>query len=190
MQSRRPVSCFGIATSHDGSSGWDPNSGTQIGSGWDEFKYLFYGGEGIIYAVKPTGELLWYQDLKRDGTNGPNGQTGWAPGSGNQIGVGWDGFDHVFSGDDGVIYAIKPTGELLWYQDVNRNGTNGPRGEAGWDPKSGNQIGFGWRFGLVFGGWRHHLCSSPWRGTPLVSRSEARRDQWCGWLHRLGRWVG
>jgi hypothetical protein len=49
---------------------------------------------GIIYAIKPTGELYWYQDLWRDGTNAPDGSTGWV--GPKQIGVGWD-FSHVFA---------------------------------------------------------------------------------------------
>ena len=69
---------------------WDPNSGSQIGFGWDEFVHVFSGGDGIIYAIKPTGELLWYQDTLRDGTNDPDTEQGWASNSGNQIGIGWE----------------------------------------------------------------------------------------------------
>jgi hypothetical protein len=179
----------------DGTSDWDPNSGAQIGFGWDQFEHVFYGGQGIIYAVKPTGELLWYQDLKRDGTNGAGGQTGWAAGSGNQIGVGWDAFDQVLSGDDGVIYVIKPTGELLWYQDVARNGTNGAGGEAGWDPKSGSQIGFGWRFGLVFGGGSGIIYAIRLGGELLWYRDLKRdgtngADGSTGWDANSGNQIG
>src|SRR5262245_31759608 len=136
----------------DGTSGWHAGSGNQIGVGWDQFKHVFSGGDGIIYAVKPTGELVWYRDLKGDGTNGARAETGWDPKSGSQIGVGWDQFEHIFSGGSGIIYAIRPTGELLWYQDLKRDGTNGAHGESGWHAKSGNQIGIGWRFPLVFSG--------------------------------------
>jgi hypothetical protein len=123
---------------------WDPNSGSQIGIGWDEFVHVFSGGDGVIYAIKPTGELMWYQDTLRNGTNGANAEQGWAANSGSQIGYGWDEFVHVFSGGDGVIYAITPTGELLWYQDTLRDGTNGPDAEQGWAANSGSQIGYGW----------------------------------------------
>jgi len=85
------------------------------------------------------------KDLKRDGTNAPDGSTGWA--GYKQIGAGWN-FSHVFSGGDGVIYAIKPTGELLWYEDLKRDGTNAPDGSTGW--AGYKQIGVGWNFSHVF----------------------------------------
>src|SRR5437899_51528 len=99
------------------------------------FKFVL-SDDQVIYAVKPTGELLWYRydpDLKI-----------WDSNSGRQIGFEWDQFVHVFSGGDGIIYAIRPTGELLWYQDTLQDGTNGANAEQGWDPNSGSQIGFGW----------------------------------------------
>jgi len=43
----------------------------------------------VFYGIKPTGELLWYHDLQRDGTNLPNGTAGWAENSGSQIGTEW-----------------------------------------------------------------------------------------------------
>lgn len=92
----------------------------------------------MIYAIKATGELLWYRDLASNGT------WNWAPHSGNQIGTGWSQFAHVFSGSDGVIYGIKPTGELLWCKDIKRDGTNGAQGETGWAVNSGRQVGTGW----------------------------------------------
>jgi hypothetical protein len=58
-------------------------SASAGGSDWSS------GGGGIIYAVRLGGELLWYRDLKRDGTNGADGSTGWDAGSGSQIGLGW-----------------------------------------------------------------------------------------------------
>lgn len=134
-----------------GTSGWAAGSGNQIGSGWHVFSQVIYGGDGIIYAIRPTGELHWYKDVARNGTNAPNGSTGWAPGSGNQIGAGWNNFRLVFSGGGGVLYAITPAGTLHWYRDAVRNGTNAPNGSTGWAAGSGNQIGIGWQaFTTVF----------------------------------------
>lgn len=110
-------------------TGWAPHSGNQIGIGWGGFQHVFSGGDGVLYAIKATGELLWYRDIKRDGTNGAHAESGWAPHSGNQIGIGWGGLQHAFSGGGGVIYVIKATGELLWYKDLKRDGTNGPNAE-------------------------------------------------------------
>jgi hypothetical protein len=74
-----------------------------------------------IYGVTHAGELLWHRDLRKDGTNGAHGESGWDPRSGNQIGIGWDQFNHVFSGGASdfvgspspraprsLIYGIKP----------------------------------------------------------------------------------
>ncbi len=39
---------------------------------------------GVIYVVKPSGDLLWYKDLAQDGTSR------WAnAGQGVRIGQGW-----------------------------------------------------------------------------------------------------
>ena len=134
-------------------SGWAAGSRNQIGKGWNGFTHVFSGGDGIIYAITPDGGLLWYRDDDRQGNNGPNAERGWAAGSGNKIGKGWNGFTHVFSGGDGIIYAITPDGRLLWYRDEDRQGNNGPNAERGWAAGSGNQIHFGWyRFVHVFAG--------------------------------------
>ncbi len=137
----------------NGERGWAPNSGNQIGFGWSGFEHVVAGGDGIIYAIKETGELIWYKDLLRDGSNGARGESGWAPNNGQQINVGWNGFKHVFSGGGGVIYAIKQTGELLWFQDQARDGSNGANAERGWASNGGSQIGVGWdAFEQVFCG--------------------------------------
>jgi hypothetical protein len=117
----------------DGQPGWAAGSGSQIALGWDTFSQVFSGGGGVLYAIRKTGELLWYRDDLSDGTNGPNGERGWAAGSGSQIANGWDAFSNVFSGGDGVIYAVK-NGQLLWYRDELQDGTNGPNAERGWAP--------------------------------------------------------
>jgi Tachylectin len=56
----------------------------------------------------------------------------------------------TFSGGNGVIFTITPTGDLRWYKDNNYNSTGG----ASWDPHSGATIGFGgWNaYTTVIGG--------------------------------------
>ena len=122
-----------------------PLWGSQIGIDWQQFIHVFAGGHGIIYAVKPTGELIWYRDMLRDGSNDPGGQRGWHVNSGKQIGINWQQFIHVFDGGDGIIYAVKPTGQLIWYRDMLRDGSNDPSGERGWNINSGKQIGTDWQ---------------------------------------------
>ncbi|MEU2507164.1 tachylectin-related carbohydrate-binding protein, partial [Streptomyces sp. NPDC007863] len=80
----------------------------------------------------------------RDGTNR------WTAGAGgNNIGGGWNIYNTVFSGDDGVIYGITPDGLLQWYRhDGWRDGTNRWTAGAG-----GNNIGGGWNiYNTVFSG--------------------------------------
>jgi hypothetical protein len=36
---------------------------------------------------------------------------------------GWDAMDFVFSGGNGIIYAVNHQGELLFYRDQNQDGT-------------------------------------------------------------------
>jgi Neuraminidase-like domain/Tachylectin len=129
----------------NGSSGWNSRSGGRIHQGWQDFKFLISGGDGVIYAVKPTGELLFYKDILRDGSNAPDGSIGWHPNSGKQISYGWQNFKFIFSGENGVIYGVQPSGELLFYKDIARDGSNAPDGSTGWHPKSQNQIGTGWQ---------------------------------------------
>lgn len=131
-----------------------PNWGSQIGIDWQQFVHVLSGGDGIIYAIKPTGELIWYRDMLRDGTNDPGGQRGWHINSGKQIGIDWQQFVHVLGGGEGIIYAVKPTGELIWYRDMLRDGSNDPSGQYGWHVNSGKQIGTDWQqfVNVIYGG--------------------------------------
>ena len=74
-----------------------------MGNGWNNFKQVFSGGDGIIYATQDTeldprtgrqtgGQLLWY---RHDGRG--DGSFKWAEGLGKTVGNGWN-FWHVFSG--------------------------------------------------------------------------------------------
>ena len=105
---------------------------------------LLSGGGGVLYAVQEGGALLWYRDALRDGTNDPNGAAGWDIRSGRPIGAGWADFTTLLSGGDGVIYAVRPDGELLFFQDLLRDGSNATDGSTGWQANSGRQIGTGW----------------------------------------------
>jgi hypothetical protein len=136
----------------DGTFTWAPGPGNRVGNGWN-FWHVFSGGDGVIYAIEHVGldpvtgrrtggRLLWFRhDGRGDGT------FTWAPGSGNQVGSGWGGFKQVFSGGDGVIYAIQDNGDLLWYRHDGRGD-----GSFTWAEGSGTKVGNGWNFWHVFSG--------------------------------------
>jgi hypothetical protein len=109
-----------------------------IGTGW-RFPTLFSGGEGAIFAVSASGDLLYY---RFDGLD--DGARNWGL-QGRKIGTGWR-FPTVFSGGDGTIYAIRQNGELLFYKYLGLTD-----GSATWG-EQGRVIGTGWRFRQVFAG--------------------------------------
>jgi hypothetical protein len=139
---------------------------------------------GSFYLVAATGELRWYRDLARDGSNAQDGSTGWDPRSGAQIGTGWESFARVFSGGDGVVYAITPTGDLLWYKDTHRDGT------IGWAARSGAKIGTGWNvFQQVISGGDGVIYAITPTGD-LLWYKDTHRDGTIGWDRRSGTKIG
>jgi M6 family metalloprotease-like protein len=87
-----------------------------------------------IYVVTRDAELLWYGDTPQNGT------AGWAPGSGNVIGLGWTATTArlVFGGGDGIVYVVDSGGNLKWFKDLNQNGT------PNWAPGSDSVIAQSW----------------------------------------------
>ena len=76
---------------------------SEIGTGWDGFQHIVGGGCGILYAVNADGNLLYFRDRARDGTED------WAyGGAGQQIGTGWGRFASILGGGCGTIYATTP----------------------------------------------------------------------------------
>ena len=102
-----------------------------------------YAGDGVIYAVTTSGNLLFYQDLRQNGTsNGTTGE-GWAPTGSQQVGCGFASFQHLIGAEGGMIYAVDAAGEFLWYKDLARNGTNDAcHGGGYW--AGGGVMGTGW----------------------------------------------
>jgi hypothetical protein len=76
-----------------GSSNWHPNSGSQIGNGWQNFELYFGGfsdtnGPGhVIYLVTESRDLLWYRYEGR-GDADLSGRD-WNANSSNAIGNGF-----------------------------------------------------------------------------------------------------
>ena len=127
----------------DGTDELAPNNGAVIGTGWDKFTQVLSGGDGVLYAIDRDGNLRWYKDTHRDGTL----MDGHVPNQGATIGILWGSFTQVFSGGNGVLYAIDVQGDLHWYKDTHRDGTQMDRHV----PNQGAIIGVGWdRFTTVF----------------------------------------
>jgi hypothetical protein len=115
--------------------------------GWQRFKFVFGGHNGVIYAVTTDGNLLWHRLLS------PQSPTfsGFAPNSGKVIGSGgWNGFKHVFGGHNGFIYAVTTEGHLRVYKYNTPDEYTG----GNWVNPTGNTIASsGWNgFKDVFGG--------------------------------------
>lgn len=137
----------------EGLIGWAENSRNVIGNGWNGFKFLCGGGDGTLFAVKPDGDLLWYQYEAGDGFLDPAGARGWNARSGSVIGNGWAGFASLVCTPKAgrtshhpasTLYGVEPDGHLRWYRYVGA-GIADPTGGTGWAPNSGNIIGNGWQ---------------------------------------------
>ncbi len=160
----------------DGTARWTAGEGgNKISGGWDIYRTVFSGGNGIIYGVKPNGDLQWYRhDGWKDGT------ARWTAGEGgNKISGGWDIYRTVFSGGNGIIYGVKPNGDLQWYRhDGWQDGT--ARWTAG---EGGNKISGGWDiYRTVFSG-----------GNGIIYGVKPNGDlQWYrhdGWKDGTARWT-
>ncbi|WP_193315476.1 tachylectin-related carbohydrate-binding protein [Nostocoides sp. F2B08] len=85
----------------------------STGFGWDDYKQVFPGGDGVIYAITKNGSLLWYRH-----TGSQTGRWSWNDTDASRISTGrsWHKFWHVFAGGGGTIYAISDDGRLQWYR--------------------------------------------------------------------------
>jgi hypothetical protein len=128
----------------DGSFRWQGPL-KKVGTGWGQMQQVFSGGDGIIYAITPIveatlptgigpgmgghpasgGDLMWGHHIGRE-----DGSFNWT-GPLKKVGTGWGRLSHVFSGGDGVIYAITPVvlasngtpasgGDLVWARHTGR----------------------------------------------------------------------
>jgi hypothetical protein len=125
------------------------NSGNQIGRGFENFLHVVGGGNGIILAVAPNGDLTWFR-YTGAGEHDPTGANGFVENNpGNVIGNGFHSFRHLFvSPREGqttatTIFAVAENGDLRWFQ-YDGHGEHDPTGVHGFGgPNQGNQIGNG-----------------------------------------------
>ncbi len=137
------VDIYGIKPNGDlyyyqrGVSSWK-FTGKQIGNGWN-FKQIFAGDNGSIYAITNSGDLMFYRY-----TGLGNGNLTWAV-TAKKIGTGWN-FQQVFAGSDGTIFAVTRRGDLIFYKYGGAQ-----NGSVNW-PMSGKRIGTGFNFDKPFAG--------------------------------------
>ena len=123
-----------------------------MGRGWEGLKHVFSSGEdGIIYTIAEDGILRW---LKHNGFRiGAGLETPGAWEGPKDVGRGWEGLKHVFSGDageDGVIYTIGKDGILRWLKH------NGFRSGAGLEDS--RRMGRAEGRGPRLGGYNSCVC--------------------------------
>ena len=142
-----------------------------VGVGWNGVKDVIAAGGNRLYALTADNKLMWYQ---HDGFN--DGAFRWNPRNakgGVEVGHGWS-FKKIFSGGDGIVYAISETGALTWYR---HGGYADGGGEGTWDaPKvispgrglsiSGRPQGIDWAgFKDVFSTGAGHIYAVKTDGT-------------------------
>lgn len=130
--------------------GWATNSGTQIGVGWNGFRYVTASPSGAMYGVDSSGNIRWYRyEYFHTGAD-----DSWVPGSGKIIGSGWYGGTYGYQtvqsagvdwesseGANGGMYMVDKNGSLRWNEHLDWYG-----GAAEWRYPSGGGliIGSGW----------------------------------------------
>jgi Tachylectin len=102
---------------------WLPTSGIEVGRGrgWNSYDRVIAAGNGVIYATKPNGALVWYRH-----TGWHNGDPTWADNTEREVGLGrgWNSYVHLLPAGNGVIYAIDNNGSLAWYRHTDWSNGN------------------------------------------------------------------
>jgi len=154
---------------------------------WGNFRYVFPGGDDVIYAITQNGALMRYEHAGFENGLGKDDVGAWrAP---QEILRGWGNVRQSFSAGNGVIYVITDDGRLLWYRHTGFS--NGKAVVQG--PK---EVGHGWNGLQVFSGgdgvlysiapdgtlsWHHHVAYLTGDGSEKPGAWEARRQVGTGW---------
>jgi hypothetical protein len=134
-----------------GNYNWADVSGVPIGHGWEDVTWIlpYFGStEIVILAVRDNGDVHWYGWNPDPIVSDWSGTNGWSANSGNIVGHGFDGLEHVvswgttFDGGSGLL-CVDPDGAMRWYY-YEGHGEWDPTGAQGWRPNSGNVIGHKW----------------------------------------------
>src|SRR5262245_5597262 len=127
---------------HDGAAEgkFDWQGARDVGTGWNKYRFVFPGGGNVIYAITQDGILQWYRHKGFETGLGPDVAGSWE--GPNDVGRGWVNLRQVFSGADGIIYAINNDGKLLWFRHNAILSGGGLEISGSWDgPK---EVGRGW----------------------------------------------
>jgi len=117
---------------------WSPYR--SVGRGWANYKHVFSGGNGIIYVIANDGTLKWFRHRAYLTGEGLETQGAWE--GPKTVGRGWENVQQVFSGGDGIIYAVMPDGKLRWFKHVGYLDGRGLETPGAWEgPK---EVGRGW----------------------------------------------
>ena len=111
------------------------NTGTQIGTGWN-FKQVFAGSGGNLYAINNNGDLLFFKH-----TGAASGTNNWGV-TNKKIGNGWN-FKQVFAGSGNDIYGVNSNGQVFLYM------YSGTTPGSNW-PIQQKQIDTFWIFPTIF----------------------------------------
>jgi hypothetical protein len=106
-----------------------------------------------FYAIEQTGDLRRFTDEMGDGTNAPDGSSGWSV---ERRSCGFSQYTHVFvagRGSGQVIYAVTTSGDLYWFPYLPLQWD-----ECGESASQGVKIGNGWNsFTTVVGDWEGNI---------------------------------
>jgi N,N-dimethylformamidase len=113
------------------------------------FIALIPGGDGVIYAVRPNGDLYWYRHI-----GWTTGEATWSPPNGVPIGQGFHQYRAILAAADGQLFCFGADGLLRWFRFVV---TDPASGTGRW-VNNGVPLVIRSGFGLVnavrvFGGW-------------------------------------
>ncbi len=139
---------------------WEDLNPRIVGRGWADFRHVFPGGDGIIYAVTQDGKLSKYRHVAYLNGRGIESPGAWE--GPESMGVyNWSDLQHVFSRGDGIIYAVTTGGDLLWFKRLTTLGKRrrpGSGGAPSSDETSDNTLA-NTRFGFkkVGDGWGSFL---------------------------------
>ena len=125
------------------------NSSNQIGRGFGGMLHMVGGGDGIMLAIPPSGDLTFFR-YTGDGEADETGAMGFeGPHQATVIGNGFHTFPHVFvSPREGhatrtTLFVVNGAGDLLWFR-YSGDGEPDSSGTLGFEgPHQGNQIGRG-----------------------------------------------